>query len=283
MKFLVTGGDGQVGRALARRGAALGHAVVAVGRSALDVTDRGAVDRTIASWNGDAVINAAAYTAVDRAETERERAFAANRDGAANLAAACARRGLKLLHISTDYVFDGEKPIPYVEGDPVRPINAYGESKAAGEAAVRDLHPGAAIVRTSWVFGIDGPNFVRTILRLARERRVLQVVDDQRGCPTFADDLADALIDLAARAHVPPVLHFCGDGPTTWHAFAEAIVAGARARGPLACERVDAITTAERAAPARRPRSSVLDTSLARALGIASPAWRPGLDRMLDA
>jgi dTDP-4-dehydrorhamnose reductase len=276
MRILVAGGAGQVGAALARRGAARGHAVLAHGRSSLDVTSSTAVDAAVDASGADAVINAAAYTAVDRAESEREAALAVNSGGAANLATACRARGVPLLHISTDYVFDGDKGAPYVETDRVHPINVYGETKAAGEVAVRAACPDATIVRTSWVFGLEGANFVRTIARLARARPELRVVADQHGCPTFADDLADALLDLAVRADNPPLLHYCGDGPTTWHGLAEAIVQ----RLGLGT-RVEPIATAEYPTPARRPRSSVLDTSLIRSLGIVPPSWRTGLEKML--
>ena len=277
MRFLVTGGEGQVGRAVSRRGEERGHTVVAPGRGTLDICSAAEVEHVLASVAADVVINAAGYTAVDRAESERAAALAVNAGGAATLAAACRERGIRLLHLSSDYVFDGEKPAPYVESDPVRPINVYGQSKAAGEVAVRVSHPGATIVRLSWVFGLEGHSFVRTIQRLASERSVLRVVADQRGCPTFADDLADALIDLAGlagREDVPGTLHYCGDGATTWHAFAEAIVGGR--------VRVEPITTAEYPTPARRPLNSVLDTSLIRSLGIIPPSWRIGLTRMLS-
>jgi dTDP-4-dehydrorhamnose reductase len=277
MKILVAGGHGQVGRALSRRGAARGHEVFAPGRADMDVCRPDQVEAVVAAAEPDVVINAAGYTAVDRAENDRQAALAVNCGGAVAIALACNARGLPMFHLSTDYVFDGEKAAPYRESDRVRPINVYGESKAAGEVAVRNCNPGATIVRTSWVFGLEGQNFVRTIQRLARERPVLRVVADQRGCPTFADHLADALLDLAARADNPPLLHFCGDEPTTWHGFAEAIVGG-----PGSGVRIEAITTAEYPTPARRPRSSVLDTSLIRALGIVPPSWRVGLGKMLE-
>ena len=262
MRILVTGGEGQVGRAVSRRGEARGHEVVAPGRGTLDICSAAEVEHVLAGVAADVVINAAGYTAVDRAESERAAALAVNGGGAATLAAACRERGIRLLHLSSDYVFDGEKPAPYVESDPIRPINVYGQSKAAGEVAVRASHPDATIVRLSWVFGLEGHSFVRTIQRLASERSVLRVVADQRGCPTFADDLADALIDLAGREDVPGTLH------------AEAIVGGR--------VRVEPITTAEHPTPARRPMNSVLDTSLIRSLGIIPPSWRIGLARMLS-
>jgi dTDP-4-dehydrorhamnose reductase len=275
MKVLVAGGGGQVGRALVRRCAARGLDCVAPGHAELDITR---ADLEIP--HVDCVINAAAYTAVDRAESEAAAAYAVNRDGAVNLARAAERAYATLVHISTDYVFDGANPEPYVENDPVAPLGVYGASKLAGERAVLDSGFHAFVVRTSWVFGVEGANFVKTMLRLGREREVVRVVADQRGCPTFADDLADALLDvggLARSGHLGPrVYHFCNDGPTTWHGFAQAIMAGAGLRA-----RVDAITTAEYPTAARRPANSVLDTTLIRSLGVVPPPWTAGLHKVI--
>jgi len=278
MKLLVTGGRGQLGRSLLARGAAHEHAIVAVDTE-VDVCDAAHVDAALATLAPEAVVNAAAYTAVDKAETERERAFAVNAEGAANVARACARHGVPLLHVSTDYVFDGTATRPYLEDDPLAPLGVYGASKAAGEHAVLEL--GGTVVRTSWLFAAGGPSFVHTMLRLAAERPVLRVVADQHGCPTWAGDLADALLALAARPARQRIYHACGDGPTTWHAFAEAIVAEARRHRTLACERIDAITTADYPTPARRPAFSVLDTARLRSDGIAMPSWRAGLARVI--
>ncbi|HET9989132.1 MAG TPA: dTDP-4-dehydrorhamnose reductase [Kofleriaceae bacterium] len=272
MKLLVTGGRGQLGRALVRRG---GDAIVACDLPELDICDGDAVARALDGCTG--VINAAAYTAVDKAETEREQAYAVNRDGAGNVARACAVRGIPLVHVSTDYVFDGTATTPYREDAPLHPLGVYGESKLAGEEAVREA--GGTIVRTSWLFGQGGPSFVHTMVRLATERPVLRVVADQHGCPTWADDLADALIALV---HAPVgTYHFCNAGPTTWHAFATAIVAEARKHRTLACERIEPITTAEYPTPAKRPAYSVLDTSKVQALGIVPPPWTIGLARVI--
>lgn len=279
MKVLVTGGHGQLGRSLVRRGAALGHAIDAPDVDRLDICDAGAIEAGLARAAPALVINAAAYTAVDKAETEPERAFAINRDGAANLARACAAARIPLLHVSTDYVFDGASARPYREDDPIAPLGVYGASKAAGEALVLDA--GGTVVRTSWLFAEGGPSFVHTMLRLAQERPLLRVVADQHGCPTYAGDLADALLALAGHADRAALYHYCNAGATTWHGFAEAIVAEARLHRPLRCERVEAITTAEYPTPARRPASSILDTSRLRALGIVPPSWRPGLARVV--
>lgn len=275
MKILVTGGRGQLGRSVTARAHEHGHDVWAPDVDELDICDPDHVARVAGH---DLVINAAAYTAVDKAETERDKAFAINRDGAGLLARACAERGVQLLHVSTDYVFDGSGTRPYREDDPIAPLGVYGASKAEGEHAV--LEAGGTVVRTSWLFAEGGPSFVHTMLRLAKERPTLRVVADQHGCPTYAGDLADALISLAGRplAHT---YHYCNDGPTTWHAFASAIVAEARTRTAIACERIDAITTAEYPTPAKRPAYSVLDTTRIREAGIMPPSWQPGLARVV--
>lgn len=275
MTVVVTGGDGQIGRALARLGAR------PLPRAACDVTDTAAVARALDG--ADAVVHAAAYTAVDRAEDDAARAFAVNEGGAATVAREAARRGLPLVQLSTDYVFDGEKDGAYDEDDPVRPLSVYGASKAAGEAAVRAAHARAVILRTSWVFSADGANFVRTMLRLGREREVLRVVDDQRGGPTPADAIAAACLALLER-RAAGTFHLAGQPVTTWHGFAAAILDGARARGAaLAVRELLPIPSVAYPAAARRPRSSVLSCARLAALGIAQPDWRPALERVLDA
>ena len=199
MRIAIVGSKGQVGWELTRRAPMFGHEVLAWDQDELDITDATAVDRMLTASGAAVVINAAAYTAVDRAEQEPELAFAVNRGGPAHLAAACARLNIPLLHISTDYVFDGRKTGPYVEDDPASPLGVYGLSKWEGDEAVRRLLPRHLILRVSWVFGIQGHNFVKTILRLAREREELRVVADQLGCPTYAGDIADTLLALAGR------------------------------------------------------------------------------------
>jgi len=283
VKLLATGGHGQVGQALARRGPALGHAVVALDRAALDLCDPQQIAAALAAHEPAAVINAAAYTHVDRAEQERDAAFAVNAVAPGVLAEACARRGIPIVHLSTDYVFDGTLRRPYREDDPVAPLGVYGESKACGERAVVAAH--GIVMRTSWVFSATGTNFVKAIVRLAIERPELRVVADQHGCPSFAGDIADAAIGLAERAAagapLASIYHAVGDGPTTWHGFASAIVDAVRARRPVACANVVPITTAEYPTPVRRPAYSVLDTTSIRALGIALAPWTIGLDRVI--
>ena len=288
MRILVIGARGQVGWELTRRAPAFGHEALAWDVAELDITDAAAVDRALAASNAEVVINAAAYTAVDKAEQEPELAFAVNRDGPAHLAAACARLQIPLLHISTDYVYDGRKPGPYVEDDATAPLGVYGASKLAGDEAVRRLLSRHVILRVSWVFGVHGHNFVKTILRLAREREELRVVADQHGGPTFAGDIADTLLELAGRTTEMDAnanwgtYHYCGEPATTWHGFASAIVEMARARESLRVQSVTAITTADYPTPAARPANSVLDCArLAARFGIRPRSWQTGLEALL--
>jgi dTDP-4-dehydrorhamnose reductase len=279
MKILVTGGRGQLGRSLAARGPARGHMVMATDVAELDICDEDQLARALAAGAPDLVINAAAYTAVDTAQSERGRAYAINRDGAGTLARCCAARAVRLLHVSTDHVFDGAATRPYREDDRLAPLGVYGDSKAEGENAVREA--GGTVVRTSWLFAAGGPSFVHTILRLARERPVLRVVADQHGCPTWAEDLADALLELGARPELAATYHYCNAGETTRHGFATAIVDEARRHRALACEGVEPIATADYPSRARRPAYAVLDTTRVRGLGIVPPPWTIGLARVV--
>jgi dTDP-4-dehydrorhamnose reductase len=290
MRLVIIGAQGQVGWELTRRARALGHEALAWDVAELDITDAAAVNRELAASGADVVINAAAYTAVDKAEQEPGLGFAVNRDGPAHLAAACVRLNIPLLHISTDYVYDGAKIDPYVEIDPTTPLGVYGASKLAGDEAVRQAMPRHLILRVSWVFGIHGHNFVKTILRLAREREELRVVADQRGCPTYAGDIADVLLELAGRTSEIDandawgVYHFCGEPATTWHGFASAMVEMASARETLPVKTVTAITTVDYPTPAARPANSVFDCAkLADRFGIRPRSWRAGLEAMLAA
>ena len=285
MKIVLTGANGQVGREIVLRAAH--RSVLAFSRNALDITDADAVEHELADCGADLVINAAAYTAVDRAEQEAEQAYAVNRDGVSHLAVTCARLHIPLLHISTDYVFDGSKSEAYLEDDPIAPLGVYGASKWEGEKAVRNILERHIVLRVSWVFGTYGHNFVKTILRLARERDELRVVDDQHGCPTYAGAIASVLLNMADRisndGEVPwGTYHFCGSPATTWHGFAQAIVEQARIREKLKTRLIVPIVTADYPTPAARPANSVLDcTKLRKCFGIESTPWQQGLEAML--
>ena len=280
--ILLFGGDGQLGREMRRASAARGAALAALSRAQADITDHAAVREAIGRHDPSVVINAAGYTKVDQAETEPEAAHRANAIGPGILAAACAQAGVPLIHMSTDYVFDGTKPSPYVEEDPVAPINRYGQSKADGEQAVRDATPLHVIIRTAWVYGEFGQNFLKTMLQLAATRDELRIVADQRGCPTSTPDLADALLAVAPQLigdkGIWGTYHFASSGVTTWHGFASRIVA---AQAPLTGRnpRVTPITTAEFPRPARRPANSELDCSrFARAFGVRGRPWENEAD-----
>jgi dTDP-4-dehydrorhamnose reductase len=275
-QIIVFGGNGQLGHALERTSERLGVCCVSYDRQSVDITDVGMVSDALCRAGGGIVVNAAAYTAVDRAESEEQKAFAVNCQGARHVAEACNRLGLPLIHVSTDYVFDGSKPTAYVESDNVSPINAYGRTKEAGERAVRGACAHAMIFRTSWVYGIEGSNFVKTMLRLGLERDTLRVVNDQVGCPTFADDLASAIVSSIPRFE-PGTYHVTGYGQTTWYGFAKEIF------GERAAPVVQPIQTADYPTPARRPANLVLDGAKARqVLGIELPHWADGLRRMME-
>ncbi|NBC33964.1 MAG: dTDP-4-dehydrorhamnose reductase [Alphaproteobacteria bacterium] len=285
---LVTGAAGQLGRALCDS-AWPGLAVTGVTRADCDLTDGDAVARLVATTAPDVVINAAAYTAVDKAESEPGRAFAVNRDGPGHLAAACARHGAALIHVSTDYVFDGSGDRPRREDDPTGPLGVYGASKLAGEEAVRARLPRHVILRTSWVYSATGGNFVKTMLRVGAERDRLTIVRDQQGCPTAADDLAGAAALVAGRLAAAPetaptgTFHYSGTGTTTWFDFAVEIFRQAAAYGRPVPELVP-ITTADYPTPARRPANSVLDCArIAAAYGVARPPWPESLRPVIAA
>ncbi len=283
---LVTGGTGQLATALAQAG---GGAIRCVGRPGLDFDRPDSVGEVFRAMAPRLVVNAAAWTAVDAAEGEPEAAMRANRDGPAALAALCAQAGIPMVHVSTDYVFDGDKGAPYVEADPTSPTGVYGATKLAGEQAVLAACPQAVVLRTSWVYAATGKNFVRTMLGAAQKVPVLRVVADQRGCPTSAADLADAVLAVAARlqagwrAEFGGVFHAAGTGEATWHGLAMATFEAA-ARHGRAMPEVVPIATADWPTPARRPADSRLDCAkLARVFGVRLPEWRPSLDRTVDA
>jgi dTDP-4-dehydrorhamnose reductase len=288
--ILVTGGTGQLAHALgqaASRGCA-GEDVRRVGRPDFDFDRPDSLHGVLAAHAPSLVINTAAYTAVDRAEQDADAAARANRDGPALLARYCARAAIPLIHISTDYVFDGLKGAPYVETDPPNPTGVYGATKRAGEQAVLAGCPRAIVLRTSWVYAATGKNFVLTMLNAAAKAPLLRVVADQTGCPSAAIDLADAILAIAARVQggwsdaFGGVFHLAGTGATSWHGLATAALEDA-ARHGLTAPPVEAIATADWPTPARRPPDSRLDCGkLARVFGITMPPWRPTLTRVID-
>ncbi len=276
MKVLITGAGGMLGQDVRKVGELCGHEVVALDRAALDVTDAAAVEAAFADHRPDTVVNCVAWTDVDGAETDEAGARALNADAARNVAAAAAQVGASVVLPSTDYVFDGAgiagaggRPRPYVESDPTNPQSAYGRTKLTGEQATAAANPRHFVVRTSWLFGAGGGNFVETMLKLGAERGALSVVHDQIGSPTYTPHLADGLLRLAAtEGH--GVHHMSGDGQCSWYEFACEIFERAR----VACD-VTPVTTAEFPRPAPRPAYSVLGSE--RAHPIQLPDWRDGL------
>lgn len=285
MRVLITGAGGQLGRELVRRAPAAAS-LRALERAALDITDAGAIAQVIEQFQPTHILNAAAYTAVDKAESERDAAWALNALAPRALALAAARLGhCRLIHISTDYVFDGASAQPYLISDTPNPLNVYGASKLDGERAVLATLPDhSAIVRTAWVYGVHGRNFVHTMLRLMRERGAVRVVADQIGTPTAAAPLADMLWALAARPGLTGLYHWSDAGVASWYDFAVAIAEDARVRGLLNREiEITPIATEDFPTPARRPRISVLDKrSTIAALGFAPDHWRTPLRAVLD-
>jgi len=265
VRVLVTGAGGQLGVELAAAFTRAGHAVTAAMRADLDVGDRDAVLGTITTLRPDAVVHAAAWTAVDDCEADPDRAWRVNALGCRHVADGCRRVSAHLCSVSTDYVFDGESADPYTEWDRTNPLSAYGRSKEAGEREVLALAPGASVVRTSWLAGAGGPNFVRTMLRLAAGTGEVRVVDDQRGCPTFAADLASSIVGLVS-CRLPGVFHVTNQGATTWWGLARATFALAGADQ----DRVVPIRTAELDPPraAQRPVNAVLDNAALRLSGL---------------
>ena len=281
MKVLITGAGGMTGSELARQGLEREWDIVALTKADLDVADADKVEGIIGSERPDVIINAAAYTAVDAAETDAETAMAVNAAGPQNIARAARTSGAQLLHISTDYVFDGEATEPYAPEDRPAPINVYGESKLAGEMAIRDACAEHVIVRTSWVYSHEGKNFVRTMLRSAEEKKEIKVVNDQYGCPTSSIDLASALLcaaNLMMRSYVTGTYHFCNAGSTTWFDFANAIFE-LQGTSP----QVTPIPSTEFPTAAKRPRWSVLDTtSFQLAFGVEPRPWRNALKDTME-
>jgi dTDP-4-dehydrorhamnose reductase len=283
--IIVFGADGQVGRELTATAMRRGVWLTGIDRQTADITDREAVARTIHHHDPSLVVNAAGYTAVDKAESEPQAAMRANAEGPAVVAEACKQAGIPFIHISTDFVFGGEKSGLYQETDPVRPLSAYGISKAEGEKAVCGACREHIIIRTAWLFGIYGSNFVKTMLRLAVERNELNVVADQHGTPTATADLAEAILGAAAAVAggrtVWGTYHFAGTGETSRYGFASRIVA-AQARFTGRRPRVNPVPTTAYPAAARRPPNSALDATLfANTFGVHARPWQAAVDHVV--
>lgn len=289
IRVLVAGRSGQVARSLAEAAAEREEfELVCLGRPELDIADRASVDAALAEQRPDLVINAAAYTAVDQAESDRDNAYLGNEKGPLHLALATAALDIPVFHLSTDYVFNGRGQRPYREDDETSPLGVYGASKLAGERRVAGANPRHLILRTAWVYGAHGRNFLKTMLRVGEGRDTLSVVADQRGAPTSSHDIAEALLSLAAAVSREGdgaafgVYHMASRGEGVWADFAEAIFEESAARGgPVA--RVDRIPTSEYPTPAERPAYSVLDSSrLERQFGVRLPDWREPVGTIVE-
>ncbi|KGD81363.1 dTDP-4-dehydrorhamnose reductase [Pantoea stewartii subsp. indologenes] len=276
MRVLLTGAYGQLGRCLLDRFPA-DWITLACGSAELDITDRVAVVRVVKKFKPDVIMNAAAYTAVDKAETDRTRALKINAIGPENLAQAAKMIGARFIHISTDYVFDGVKKTPYTEQDPPCPINFYGLSKWEGEKRVFEVLPEAIVIRTSWMFSEYGNNFVSTMLRLAQTRSELHVVNDQYGCPTYAGDLAQAMITLADMPEKHGLYHYCGDVAVSWCEFAQTIFVAAQQDVV-----VHGIISSHYPSAAIRPARSVMNSDALSTMGIPPSDWQDKLRLCLN-
>lgn len=289
LRIAMIGSHGALGIDLCTRLKVVVPDIIELQRSMVDIGKEDEVIDRIGLIQPDLVINCAAYTAVDRAESEPHAAYAANRDGPAYLAKICSALQIPLIHISTDYVFDGSSDHPYREDDPANPLCVYGRSKWEGEEAIRAGLSEHIIIRTSWMFGAHGNNFVKTIATLANERREIRVVDDQLGCPTFTGDLADAIVSIICQVSKNRrkthwgTYHYCGAGVTTWYGFSRTILKNLQHRGLAMSTRIFPIPSNEYSTPAIRPRYSALDcTRISQCFGIQPVSWLPGMQRVVE-
>jgi len=288
MTILIIGAAGQLGTELCMRSKERGYGIVAVDYNELDITNESSTKAFVAQVKPTVIINAAAYTAVDRAETDIASVFAVNRDGPLYLARSCVKADIPLLHVSTDYVFDGQKPTLYHETDAPNPLGAYAQSKLQGETAVANTLDKYITLRTAWVFSATDQNFVRTILRLAKQRDELSVVADQTGTPTWAGDIAEILLEIVDRIHQSKAIswglyHYTGFPVITWHAFAETICQQAFELGMLSKKPfIKPISTSEYPTAAKRPQNSALACKrIQEELLISQTDWRKGLEQVL--
>ena len=284
MKMLITGAHGQLGREIIDVTQSKGCPVQAPPEDDLDICDLDKIDNVITELKPELVINTAAYTQVDKAETEEELAFKVNKTGCTNLARMCTKHKIPLVHISTDYVFDGQKGTPYVETDPISPLGVYGRSKAEGESEIRSFLKEHIILRTSWLYGTHGHNFVKTMLNLATSKKEIRVVADQYGSPTNAADIARTILSIAEQLQSGNknnwgTYHYCGQGIISWHIFAEKIIELARQHGKVRTPRIEPVTTDEYPTPAKRPVYSALDCSrIYKKFNISPRPWQKSLE-----
>ena len=285
MNLLITGAKGQLGTELMCQGPDRGFAAFPVDLPEVDITSPDQLRTAIKDAGASLVINCAAYTQVDMAESQDMSAYKVNSLGPAILAHVCSEARIPLIHISTDFVFDGSKRTPYRETDLISPMSVYGKSKAVGEAVVERILNRHIILRTAWLYALQGQNFVRTIMRLGAERDTVRVVSDQLGCPTCAADLAEAILTIAEAIRTQGEIawgtyHYCGNGVISWHEFAQAILDIAKTHIPLKTARVDPITTDQYPTPAKRPAYSALDCKkIQSAFGICPKPWRESLEK----
>lgn len=285
----IIGANGQLGSALEDQFQTTPFNIALARRPEVNLLNAASIQGFVADHKPSLVINAAAYTAVDNAESDPETAYAVNASGPAHLAEVCRSIGIPLIHYSTDYVFDGNKAGAYVEADPVAPMGIYGQSKVAGEGKIRAILPEHIIVRTAWLYGLQGNNFVKTMLKLGKTNKTLKVVNDQVGCPTFAGDLAKATLQIVGHVFSGAndawgTYHYCNAGSSSWHAFATEIfrLAAQIPSYEMVCQAIDPIPTAEYPTPARRPPNSVLDCSrIRKAFDIEIPHWKETLARVM--
>lgn len=275
--ILVTGANGQLASALKKHADISRGTLVFLDKSTLDITNQTSIEQEILKYKPSIIINTAAYTSVDKAESEIDLAMRVNQDGASNLAMLCKRHHIALIHISTDYVFDGKSKHGYKESDAPNPLNIYGKSKLSGEEAVREQCEKHVILRVSGIFSEYGSNFVKTMLRLAQERDQLNVVSDQFTCPTYADDIAIAILTICNNFSHTGTYHFCSQPVTSWHEFAATIINEATLATP-----VKAIKTADYSLPAQRPAYSVLDCKkIYKDYGIVQPEWKHAIKNIV--
>lgn len=281
-KILITGANGQLGMALRHHPRAASYHLIPCSHADLDITDPASIQRAITTFSPDMVMNCAAYTAVDKAEQDLKQALNVNYIGAQNLAIACDTNEIPLIHVSTDYVFDGTHTIPYQEHDLACPINVYGDTKWRGEQVIREACKQHIVLRVSGVFSEYGNNFLKTILRLAQEKKELRIVADQITCPTYAGDIADVLFTIAQYPSRFGTYHYCNTAPVSWHQFATAIVQIANTHQSMLVEEIKAIRTSDYPTAAKRPAYSVLDCSkIKNDFNIQQSTWNEALSHVI--